>query len=226
MSEKISQTIGIFEGGPALKEVMLEIGKAVALDARDILGDMFHDIEDQGRANTTSLKIAGRNGYEAAVLYHASESLPEGDFVLAQAVCNGIHVYFETDFVIITPEGMAATTRAAHKNCGAIQCSPRDRKWTAHSRVGPSTTLRRIKDFNVWVTNRVSDSGWWLRNINSEYLMLVYRNIDAGKESNLWPVRGKLTLLCINTKIIGVWVFNGEVSKCVHTPSASYFEGS
>jgi hypothetical protein len=42
---------------------------------------------------------------------------------------------------------MAATTKAVHKNCCVFQWFPRDRMWMAHTRVGPTTTLRRLKDF-------------------------------------------------------------------------------
>ena len=148
--EALSLAIGIREGGSALKEVVMDIWKKAAISVRELLGDRFYDFDPvNGQKTEIALEheAMGKTGYEASVLYHASKLLPDGDPILAQAIMAWLRRYFNIEFILITPEGMAATTDVVTMNCCAIQWLPRERTWRAHTRAGPVSRLRRVKDF-------------------------------------------------------------------------------
>jgi hypothetical protein len=148
--EAISQTIGIREGGPALRELLMNIWKKAAIAAKEKLGDQFYAfplLDGKTPKSALEWEGVGRTSYEASVLFHATKLLPDGDPILAQAILAWLRFYYNFDCILITPEGMAATTNVVTLNCGAIQWSPRERMWTAHTRAGPVTTLRRAQDF-------------------------------------------------------------------------------
>ena len=148
--EAISQTIGIRQGGPALRDLLMDIWKRAAISAKEKLGDQFFEfplLEGKPTKSALEWEGVGRTSYEASVLFHASKLLPDGDPILAQAILAWLKFYYTFDCILITPEGMAATTNVVTLTCGAIQWSPRERMWTAHTRAGPITTLRRAQDF-------------------------------------------------------------------------------
>ena len=148
--EALSLSIGIRAGGSALKETVMDIWKKAAISVREVLGDRFYDFAlIDGKKTEIALEheTLGKTGYEASVLYHATKLLPDGDPILAQAIMAWLRRYFNIDFIIITPEGMAATTDVVTMDCCAIQWLPRERTWTAFTRSGPVSTLRRVKDF-------------------------------------------------------------------------------